>query len=262
MGFFIDVIIMIEHGNYLLNVKEEIGSGGFGLVERVELYNVRGVRCPGQFARKSLATDPYIYTSQGVVRSEIITRFEREILYQEKCPDTNIVPIYLHSIGNDNPWYLMDLADKDLGKEIRAGRLTTEEKIHAFRDVLKGVKCIHDNDLLHRDIKPRNVLKFENTYKVGDFGLVKNLNQDPNSVVLTQINDPAMGTERYIAPECGGQQYTRQSDIFAIGVLLEDLNIGNEFDLMIEKATNRRPTKRYNTVDEMLTELDLIFGVE
>ncbi|TCB77916.1 protein kinase domain-containing protein [Acinetobacter sp. ANC 4173] len=253
---------MIEHGNYLLDIKEEIGSGGFGLVERVELYNSKMERCPGQFARKSLAADPYIYTSQGVVRADIIKRFEREILYQEKCPHKNIVPIYLHSIDNNNPWYLMDLADKDLSKEIKANRLNKVEKIHAFRCVLNGVKCIHDNDLLHRDIKPRNVLKFDDTYKIGDFGLVKNLMQDPNSIVLTRINDPAMGTERYIAPECGGQQYSPQSDIFAIGVLLEELAIDNEFDSMIEKATNRRPSKRYNNIDEILTELDSLVGVE
>ena len=154
----------------------------------------------------------------------------------------------------------MDLADKDLSKELKANRLNQAEKIHAFRSVLNGVKCIHDNDLLHRDIKPRNVLKFDKTYKIGDFGSVKNLMQDPNSVVLTQINDPAMGTERYIAPECGGQQYSRQSDIYAIGVLLEDLVVGNEFDSIVEKATNRRPAKRYNTVDEIFTELELIIG--
>ncbi|QIO07534.1 protein kinase [Acinetobacter shaoyimingii] len=253
---------MIEHGNYLLNVREEIGNGGFGLVERVELYNSKGERCPGQFARKRLADDPYIYTSQGVVRSDIIKRFEREILYQEKCPHKNIVPIYLHSMGNNNPWYLMDLADKDLSKEIKANRLNHDQKIHAFRCILSGVKCIHDNGLLHRDIKPRNVLKFNDTYKIGDFGLVKNLMQDPNSVVLTQINDPAMGTERYIAPECGGQQYSPQSDIYAIGVLLEDLAIDSKFDSIIEKATNRRPAKRYTNVEEILNELNSIIGGE
>ncbi|WP_448666701.1 protein kinase [Escherichia coli] len=99
---------MEERGNYLIDPLEVIGSGGFGLVEKIRLYNSQRKIC-GLYARKILrpdATDP-----------ELFTRFEREVRYQTECLHTNIVQIFICHLQNAQPWFVMELAETILKKK-------------------------------------------------------------------------------------------------------------------------------------------------
>ncbi|HHV2515624.1 TPA: protein kinase domain-containing protein [Escherichia coli] len=170
---------MEERGNYLIEPLEVIGSGGFGLVEKIRLYNSQRKIC-GLYARKILrpdATDP-----------ELFTRFEREVRYQTECLHTNIVQIFICHLQNAQPWFVMELAETNLEEEIKSGTLTKAEKISIVKMVLNAVGWIHKKGYLHRDIKPLNVLKFKDgIYKLSDFGLAKNVSPDANTQLLTQI---------------------------------------------------------------------------
>lgn len=120
---------MEERGNYLIEPLEVIGSGGFGLVEKIRLYNSQRKIC-GLYARKILrpdATDP-----------ELFTRFEREVRYQTECLHTNIVQIFICHLQNAQPWFVMELSETNLEEEIKSGTLTKAEKNLYCKN---GTKC-------------------------------------------------------------------------------------------------------------------------
>lgn len=234
------------HGNYQYKIVERIGQGGFGYVERIELFNSVGVFC-GYYARKCLLGE---FEEE---QEEFKRRFAREVTYQASCVHTNVANIYLCDLNSPSPWFIMDLADGDLHKDLMGGRLNFAEKISAFDMVLQGVAHIHEHKYLHRDIKPNNVLRFGNTYKVSDFGLVKNQDTAAESEVLTKITS-VMGTQKYWAPEVSAAaQYSVASDIYSLGVLLEDMEFPEETGILrvLRKSTERRPLDRYTTVQAM-----------
>lgn len=241
------------HGNYVIFPIERIGQGGFGYVEKVELKNSRGMIC-GNYARKVFAPQDPAY------RDEFIRRFEREVTYQADCAHNNIVPVYIYHREGDSPWFVMDLAESDLVTELASGALTIKDKLSAIRMVLEGVSHLHALDYWHRDLKPQNVLKFsDGTFKISDFGLVKNADKKAESEVITKVAS-IMGTERYMAPEVFAGVYSEKTDIFALGVLIEDMELGAipGIDELITKSTARKPPRRHASVREMIEDLDKI----
>lgn len=238
------------HGNYKYKIIERIGEGGFGFVEKIELFNIADHRC-GEYARKSLND------LEPELRDEFRRRFAREVSYQASCVHTNVAHIYLCDLKSDQPWFIMDLAAGDLQKDLDKGILTASEKIKIFLMVVDGLVYLHSLDYLHRDIKPSNILRFkDDIYKVSDFGLVKNLDKSSESEVITKIAT-AMGTAKYMAPEIGiAGEYSKRTDIFALGVLLEDLEMLDNSGIheVFKKSTARRPPDRYSEVQEMKNE--------
>ena len=71
-----------------------------------------------------------------------------------------------------------------------------------------------------------------------------------------------MGTSKYLAPEIssGSTEYTILSDIYAIGVVINDLNLGNEVNSIIDKCMHRRPNARYKNVQEIINDLNSLSG--
>ncbi|MBV4532720.1 protein kinase [Pseudomonas sp. SWRI107] len=238
------------HGNYKYRIIKRIGKGGFGFVERIELFNIEGVRC-GEYARKCLSD------LDKEIREEFRRRFAREVSYQASCVHTNVANIYLCDLKSEQPWFIMDLADGDLQDDIDSGALTVSQKIKIILMVLDGLIYLHSLGYLHRDIKPSNILRFGDVYKVSDFGLVKNLDKSAESEVITKIA-MAMGTANYMAPEISAAgDYSKRSDIFALGVLLEDLDmLGNPgVHEVFKRSTTRRPNDRYAEVQDMRDDL-------
>lgn len=238
-----------SHGNYIIRPLKKIGSGGFGHVEKVELFNNAGKSC-GLYARKifSLNHPDHIDAFRR--------RFAREVTYQASCTHSNIAQIFLCNLHIDQPWFIMGLAESDLAHNLIKNQLSTQEKIAALTMALSGVAHIHSRGYLHRDLKPNNILRFgDGTYKVSDFGLVMNLDKAAESEILTKIA-LEMGTEGYMAPEIGiAKVYSKQSDIYALGVLTDILQLHTEIpelERVILKSTARRPADRYAEVKDML----------
>ena len=234
------------HGNYQYKIIEEIGKGGFGFVEKIDLFNVAGHLC-GSYARKCLLGD------FGDEADEFRRRFAREVTYQANFIHTNIANIYLCDLNAAQPWFIMDLADGDLQKDIENKTLSLDQKVTAIDMVLQGVEYIHEQKYLHRDIKPNNVLRFASTYKVSDFGLVKNLDSAAESEVLTKITT-LMGTKKYWAPEVvAAAKYSVESDIYSLGILMEDMDFPENSSVhkVIKKSTERRPFDRYSSVKQV-----------
>ncbi|MBT3145056.1 protein kinase domain-containing protein [Neptunomonas phycophila] len=252
---------MEKFRSYQIKPIGKLGDGAFGYVEKIKLYNSSGQFC-GFYSRKILRPSQNIIESISL--EEIKRRFTREVIYQSHCSHTNVTPIYLFNKYADKPYFVMELAESSLDTEIENKSLDDTAKINIFIMMLRGVKKVHDIGYLHRDIKPQNVLKFSTgMYKISDFGLVKNTDNGSNTTALTAIGQ-AMGTQRYMAPEIlYNAEYSKQTDIFALGKVMEDLHVENkECQSIIQKCSSMDKRLRYEEIDEILSELISIdFGM-
>ncbi len=249
---------MESRGSFQVKPIENIGSGAFGRVEKIELYTTSGNLC-GEYARKVLAVKEELVG--GIFsHDDWRRRFEREVKYQADCRHFNIVPICIHHLKTEYPWFVMELAETDLRKDLIANVLNDDERLKIIRMVLCGVSFVHSRSYLHRDLKPENILKFpDGRYKISDFGLVKNNNPDKQSEVLTKMAI-AMGTDGYMAPEAKKGVYSVKTDIYALGVIINELNVSHidGIDALISKSTELRPVRRYESVDKMIVDIDAI----
>lgn len=241
-----------HHFGYTIKKIKRIGNGGFGYVDEVKLYNSNGSPCPGTYARKTF------YPSEIMRQSildlvQIKERFNEEVRCQANCNSFNVVSIYMHSLDIKNPWFIMELAESDLARLINEKEMNLSQKISALEMIVLGVKYIHDKNLLHRDIKPQNILKFKNNlFKLSDFGLVKDLNRDNP---LTAIANISMGTDGYKAPEIKSAGiYDQRTDIYALGVVIEQFTDGQLNDI-VSKCTMYNPKDRYQSASEIYNDL-------
>ncbi|HEA3264559.1 TPA: serine/threonine protein kinase [Pasteurella multocida] len=249
---------MKEFGNYYIEYVGPLGRGSFGRVDEVLVHN-RSQTHSRKYAMKTFDPDKRIPSDEIEVFKR---RFEIEVECQSRCFHNNVVHVCIHN-RSDTPWFIMELAECSLAQELERDdnmegdkKLTNQQKINIFRMVLDGVKYIHGNGFIHRDIKALNILKFsDGIYKISDFGLIKDVNKD--SGTLTVVGKP-LGTDRYMAPEIrNGEGYTIKSDIFALGVLLEeDLNLTDALEPIWRKCIERRPSHRYNNVQEIINDLE------
>lgn len=244
---------MIARGNYRIEPKSRIGRGNFGFVESINLYNSDMHLC-GEYARKNFEPDPELL-AQGVTKKELERRFKREIIYQANTIHPNIVTIYIFDDTAEPPYFVMELAEKDLDKVINTETLNLDNKLFIAHCILQGMKAIHDRGLVHRDIKPQNILLFKDgSYKISDFGLIKDIEGSSRSTVLTAIGQ-CMGSRRYMSPEilidC---DYCIESDIYAIGRVFEDLGFNEDKALaqVVAKCVKYDKSQRFNTIDELI----------
>lgn len=244
-------------GNYLIDPQSHIGKGGFGFVERINLFNHSKHLC-GEYARKNFQPDPDLL-AQGVAEDELKRRFRREILYQANLSHPNIVPIYLFDDSVATPYFVMELASCDLDKELKSGNLDLTSKLYIARCILCGLKAIHDKGLIHRDLKPQNILRsISGVYKISDFGLIKEVQGNSGSTVLTAIGQ-VMGSRRYMSPEILIEcDYCIGSDIYAVGRVFEDMGFKSEkkLSLIVDKCIKYDKSQRYTSVDELISALE------
>ncbi|MFA4739989.1 serine/threonine-protein kinase [Vibrio vulnificus] len=238
-------------GNYKFDVIDNIGSGGFGYVEKIELFNMTETHS-GLYARKVL--DP------KVDLKEYKKRFHREILSQCTCQHKHVVSIYLFNLDVEKPYFIMELADCDLQYQINNNLLDEAQKISIMFDIAKGLQHIHSHGFLHRDIKPNNILFFssDETYKISDFGLIRKTTPSDDTEPLTSIGT-VLGTNAYMAPELlyVGNDYTEKSDVFAFGKVCQAMNIQDlRIHRIIDKCCKMDPTDRYDSINVVLEALE------
>ncbi len=156
---------------------------------------------------------------------KFVRRFQREALAASSLSNPNIVEVY--DVGEDNGEYYIVMEYIE-GKHLKSlikkrGRLTVSEAVDIVLQITSGMSVAHDSYIIHRDIKPQNILILENgLVKITDFGIAMAM----NSTQLTQTNS-VMGSVHYLPPEqASGKGATLQSDIYSIGILFYELLTG------------------------------------
>ena len=251
-----------------------LGRGGMGAVYRVYDKDLeREVAL--KLIRSDIAEDP-----------ETLGRFKREIQLSSKVTHRNVLRVYDLGESDGIKFLTMQLVSgEDLAAVIRAGQLPTDRLVRIFRQICEGLEAAHEQGVIHRDLKPQNVMLGPgDIVYLTDFGLAKSHGQSG----MTQTG-AVLGTPFYMSPEqVKGQETDRRSDIYSLGVILYQMATGTlpftgrtPYEVMLqrtqrpprpaselnpelppflsrilERCLQIDPSLRYQTVAEILADLE------
>lgn len=256
---------------------EKIGEGGMAEVYKAKCHSLNRF-----VAVKILKAE---YSSD----KDFVEKFKREATAAASLSDNNIVTIYDVGTEDGINYIVMEYVKgktlKDIIREKR--RLSNEETVEVAIQIAKALSCAHKNNIIHRDIKPHNIMVTEDgMVKVTDFGIAK----ASNSVTITNTSK-VLGSAHYFSPEQAKGSYVDfRTDIYSLGIVIyemitgrvpfnadspvsvalkhiqetpvppKDINssIPNSLNNLILKAIEKEPIKRYQSIKEMLSDLEKI----
>ena len=279
-------------------VLDLIGGGGMGMVYRAEDLKL-GRRVALKFLPEELAADP-----------ASLRLLEREARASSALNHPNICTIYDIVDHEGQPFIAMELLEGETLQERMArtaGRISVEETVRIAMGVCDGLQAAHEQNIIHRDVKPANLfLTKQGTVKILDFGVAKMLaDADPAAGEPTgqsrragagfqhtaTRSTVASGTPSYMSPEqVRREPLDRRSDLFSLGLVLYEMATGErafagetraaiheailhelpvpahdrnpsvprELDLVIRKALEKDPARRYPSAAEMRADLERI----
>lgn len=233
-------------------ILDEIGEGGMGKVFKVELEK-------SQFALKvCIATD-----------EDSITRFKREVRLMAGIEHDNVIEVIDKNIDCDNPYFVMPLCLFSIDEKMDKLQANPEFAIDILLNVCKGINALHISGIIHRDIKPKNILiAHDNTVKISDLGLGKFAIRDSSIITSSNIY---MGTQGFIPPEFykvgGTKNADIRSDIYQLGKTIYNIFTNTNPSLIqkdilpggllfiIQKCINDNPDNRYQSVNDLANAL-------
>ncbi|MEM9195782.1 MAG: serine/threonine-protein kinase [Myxococcota bacterium] len=197
-------------GGYRL--EELMGAGGMGAV-----YRALGPRGPVaiKVLRPELREDKRAFA-----------RFEREAIGASALQHPNVIGIHGFELRGAQPFLVMDLVDGEpLSETLARGPLSLPRALEICRDVLSGLAAAHHAGLVHRDIKPDNIMVSGRRAIILDFGIVK-LHESEGHARLT-ASGMTVGTPAYMAPEqLRGGEIGPATDLWATGSVLHEMLTG------------------------------------
>ena len=192
-------------------IMDQVGSGGMS-----DVYKAKDHKLNRNVAVKVLKQE---FSEDR----NFVSKFRIEAQSAAGLSHPNIVSIY--DVGDDNNLYyiVMELIEGiTLKKYIqKKGKLSVKETTSIAIQVAQGIECAHNNHIIHRDIKPQNIIiSKEGKVKVTDFGIAR-------AVSANTINSNAMGSVHYISPEqARGGYLDEKSDIYSLGITMFEMLTG------------------------------------
>ncbi|MGN6254102.1 MAG: protein kinase domain-containing protein [Solirubrobacterales bacterium] len=266
-------------GRYRLEAK--LGSGGMSTV-----YLARDTTLDRSVAVKVMHREMSEQADQ-------LQRFRQEARAVAKLSHPNVVAVIDAGEDGGHPYIVFEYVEGETLKQRinRVGALDPQEALAYAIEIARGLTVAHARNMVHRDIKPQNVLiDSEGRAKLTDFGISRQLEQDGMTAT-----GRVLGTTDYVAPEQAmGHPVDQRSDVYSLGVVLYEMLIGqvpfhadsqvgvamkhvNEempdvqqrrpelsaaAALVVERATAKEPAERYQEVGEMIADLSTALEVE
>ncbi len=258
-------------------VIEKIGAGGMAIV-----YKAKDLLLNRVVTIKVLR-------DQFVTDDDFIRRFRREAQSAASLSHPNIVSIYDVGKDGDLEYIVMEYIEGRNLKEIirEFAPLTTEQTLNLARQLGEALSHAHEHNIIHRDIKPQNILITEDgRAKVTDFGIARAV----SAATVTHTGD-IVGSVHYLSPEqAKGILSNEQSDIYSLGIIIYEMLTGKvpydgetpiaialkhlqeqpvppgklnpriepELEVVVMKAISKSPETRYASVRELLEDLQKV----
>lgn len=266
---------MLKAGMYISDryeIIDKVGSGGMA-----DVYKAKDQRLNRFVAIKVLKPE---YSSD----KSFVNKFRGEAQSAAGLSHPNIVNVY--DVGDDSGlhYIVMELVEGITLKRFieRKGKLDIKEAVGIGIQIAQGMEAAHDNHIIHRDIKPQNIIiSRDGKVKVTDFGIAKATNSNT-------ITSNAMGSVHYLSPEQARGGYSdEKSDIYSLGVTLYEMLSGKvpfagdntvsvallhiqgeamplreldpdipvSIDKIVQKCMQKRPERRYHSASELIADL-------
>ncbi|HYV13597.1 MAG TPA: protein kinase [Pyrinomonadaceae bacterium] len=199
-------------------IEKLLGAGGMG-----EVYLARDLKLGRLVALKVLPL-------HFVVDADRLSRFQREARALSSLNHPNLVTIYEVGEADGLHFIAMELVEGKTLSSLR-DKLSLKELLSIVAQVAEALGAAHQSGIIHRDVKPDNVMVRPDGYaKVLDFGLVKlaEVEPEPGTAAQTKLG-MAMGTLAYMSPEqASGEAVDHRTDIWSLGVVLYELATGQK----------------------------------
>ena len=220
-----------------------------------------------------------------VTDSSLLKRFMQELNILSDLQHPNVVKILGHGHTDDYAYYVMDyLPNGDLASRIEKGEITVDKAIDYVIQIAKGLSVLHEKDIVHRDMKPSNILFDKDNHPViTDLGIAKDLSSAEELTARGEI----LGTPFYISPEqINGKPVDKRTDIYSLGVLFYEMLTGERpfhggsvievayqhaydeppplpvelaaYQPLLEKLLAKNPDDRYESMEDFIAEIDVI----
>jgi tRNA A-37 threonylcarbamoyl transferase component Bud32 len=273
------VIGTLLNGRFRLD--EKIGSGGMSTVYRA--YDTTLERWVAiKSMHRDISTDP-----------DQLERFRREARAVARLSHPHVVNVIDFGEDDGSPYIVLELVEGETLKQRirREGRLSVDEAIAYAIEIGRALDAAHAAQLVHRDIKPQNVLiDHEGRAKVTDFGIARSL--EVHGLTAT---GRVLGTTDYVAPEQAlGHEVTEQSDVYSLGIVLYEMlageppfraetqvavamkhvqeqmpdiqiarpDVSSSLAAVVDRATAKELGNRYATVGDLVHDLEQVLAIE
>lgn len=192
---------------------EKVGEGGMAIVYKAKCHYLN------RFVAIKILKDQFCSDK------EFVEKFKREATSVASLSDNNIVNIYDVGSENNIHYIVMEYVDGKTLKEliVEKGKIEPKETVRISKQIASALVCAHRNNIIHRDIKPHNILVTkEGIIKVTDFGIAK----ASNSATITN-SSKVMGSAHYFSPEqAKGSFVDSRTDIYSLGIVMYEMLVG------------------------------------
>ncbi len=264
-------------------IDEVLGTGGLGVVYKgYDLLLSRPVAIKTLFASHELD-------------AKALLRFQREAQAAIRLKHPNIVSVQDFGIYEGTPYLIMEYVEGcPLSTLTGEGALEPDRALRLLRQLCSGLALAHKNGIVHRDVKPQNLIVTKladgtEQLEIIDFGIARFVDRE-DAKNITQTGE-IFGTPNYMSPEqCTGKQADQTADVYSAGCVafemfagkppfsgdstfevlmkhveepapvLEGSKLPRGVSIVIERALEKEPSKRYATAQEMLDDVDLVMS--
>jgi len=267
--------------NDRFRLEEKIGSGGMSTVYRAfDPTLERWVAI--KLMHRDISEDP-----------DQLERFRREARAVARLSHPHVVTVIDFGEDDGTPYIVLEYVEGETLKERikRMARLPVAEAVAYAIEIGRALSCAHAERLVHRDVKPQNVLiDMDGRAKVTDFGIARSL--EAHGLTAT---GRVLGTTDYVAPEQAlGKEVTEQSDVYSLGTVLFEMLTGEvpfkadsqvavamkhvrepmpdvqrrrpevsaSLAAVLEHATAKETANRYATADDVVHDLEEVLAIE
>lgn len=195
---------------------KNLGSGGFGTV-----FKVKSIKDNRNYALKILLLDDLNKEEEKSMNIEY-EKF-REIKILKELDNSNIVKYKNHYEFEEEGllMILISLADDNLETFLKNFQPNKQKILTYFGEICNGLNYLHSKNIIHKDLKPKNILIKNDTIKICDFGISRKRTDEKT---FTKESENICGTSGYISPEIlNGSKFNEKVDIWALGIIFHQM---------------------------------------